>query len=66
LIYKRTKEELTLERAQLKESLKDEVADLAITISAKIIQDSLDQAKHQKLIDDALNTLEQQETGEWQ
>lgn len=66
LIRQRTSEELILERTQLKESLKKEVADLAITISAKFIQNSLDQAKHQKLIDDALMALKQQETGEWQ
>ncbi len=63
MIRKRTKEELALERIQLEEALKKDVAQLAMNISAKVIQDSLDKNKHEKLIHDALVNLEDEKMG---
>ena len=53
-IITRAREELRLERDQAIQALRAEFADLAVTAAERIIDQSLDRAAHQRLIDEVL------------
>ena len=51
------KEEIQRDVEAAKQQLRSEVADLAITAAEKILDESLDQQKHKKLVDTFLNQI---------
>ncbi|HEX9830041.1 MAG TPA: F0F1 ATP synthase subunit B [Bacteroidota bacterium] len=51
------KEEIQRDVDAAKQQLRSEVADLAITAAEKILDESLDQQKHKKLVDTFLNQI---------
>lgn len=53
-IVARAREEIALERDQAIEQIRREFADIAITAAERVIEQSLDRAAHQRLIDQVL------------
>lgn len=66
LIQNRTREQLMLERKHYEETLKKNIVELSVVIASRIIKESLDEQKHQQLIDQALTSLDEKNLGEWQ
>lgn len=52
------KETMELERLKFYDSLKDEVADIAIAAASKIVDEELDSAKHEQLINNAIEGVQ--------
>ena len=56
--FEKTKENLALEIAKARISLRREIADLAISVGEKVLQEKLDGAKQQEKVLELLNELE--------
>jgi F-type H+-transporting ATPase subunit b len=55
----RARQEIAIERDKAQAALRNEVADLATEIAAKLIRAELTPGKHQKLVDDFLAEMEE-------
>ncbi len=55
----RARQEIAIERDKAQASLRNEVADLATEIAAKLIRAELTPDKHRKLVDDFLAEVEE-------
>ena len=57
-LLRRAREEIRLEKEKAWAELKSEVADLSLLLASKVIQENLDQEKHQHLIEETLTRLD--------
>ena len=57
-IIKRAQEMTVLEREKAWDELKAQVGELSLLLASKVINESLDQAQHQQLIDQTLSQLD--------
>lgn len=65
-IVRRGKEVTELEREKAWSELKEEVGELSLLLASKVINESLDQAQHQNLIDKTMNQLDGVSKGQLQ
>lgn len=65
-IIRRAQEVTELEREKAWAELKDQVGELSLLLASKVINESLDQAQHQSLIDQAINQLDSLGKGSFQ
>ncbi|MGB9588630.1 MAG: F0F1 ATP synthase subunit B [Armatimonadota bacterium] len=57
-ILRRGQQDLVRERDKALAELREEIVEIAITAAGKIVAESLDDAKHRKLVSDFINKLE--------
>lgn len=57
LIMQRAKKEAEREKAKAQEEIKHQVVDLAVILSQKALEESIDEEKHRKLIDEFISKV---------
>ncbi len=57
----KSKEELQIQIERLEKETKDQIVDIAALLAQKIIEEEMDEKKHQKLIQDFLNEIGQKD-----
>lgn len=65
-IQKRTQEDINREKEKAWQELRENVIQLSFAIASKVVKESLDEKKHQALIQDAIANLEHQKLGDQQ
>lgn len=63
-LKQRAQEDIRLEQQRAWAELKDEVVNLSFQIASKVVQDSLDEKSHERLIQDAVAGLDEKTLGE--
>ena len=57
-IQERTKIELEMEKQKAREDIKEEVVEIAMILSEKVLEETLDKDKHKEIIDKFINNIE--------
>ncbi|MGL4761002.1 MAG: F0F1 ATP synthase subunit B [Sarcina sp.] len=57
-IQERTKLELEMEKQKAREDIKEEVVEIAMILSEKVLEETLDKDKHKEIIDKFINNIE--------
>lgn len=57
-IQEKTRLELEMEKQKAKEDIKEEAVDIAMILSEKVLEETLDKTRHKEIIDKFINNLE--------
>lgn len=57
LKHKQLKEEITLEKKQAQEEIRDDIIDVALLASSEVLKRSVNDADHEKMVNDFINEL---------